>query len=212
LDWGGNTGEPVAGGFNALYKHQTRAFAYTDNIDEVEAFNEAVESEYLAREPDFTQSFFYQPPTPPRSVDEDGNPVSRHGNKRQQSIKSLRAHLLKQNMVCKAAGANATTNDDIPPVPPLPKDFAATIAASEAAARPQAIVDRRPPPPPVFAISSPGTTDAGLPPRELILEGEEWDAGSFESNRQRELSCVRISSKKLPKRPSLKRRKSADRR
>jgi hypothetical protein len=110
-----------------------------------------------------------------------------------------------------AAAAVTPAKDDIPPVPPLPKDLVATIAASKAAVQPQTIVDRRLPPP-VFAISSPGTTDAGLPPRELILEGEEWDAGSFESNRQRELSCVRTSSKRLLKRPSLKRRKTTERR
>jgi hypothetical protein len=30
--------------------------------------------------------------------------------------------------------------------------------------------------PPVIAILSPGAWEAGLPARQLVLEGEEWDA------------------------------------
>ena len=197
LDWSSNKPQ----GFNALYKHKDDSprYQYTDNVDEVEAYNETVEQAYH-HEPDFTQSFFYQPPTPPRPVDETEVDTPRREAKRTQSIKSLRAHLLKQSVVSKSS----PPKDEIPPVPAVPKQFA----------QPQAIIDRRPPPP-VFAISSPGATEAGLPPRELILEGEEWDAGSLESNRWRGMSGVKATTwkveRKLSKRPSLRRRKSGTR-
>lgn len=120
---------------------------------------------------DYSKSFFYKPATPPRSREpSDGSnsicsssiisetssssaasidqslPVAR----RQRSIKSLRAALL-------------IPTAPVPPLPITPRTppLQSTLSAMV---------------PPVLAIQSPGTWEAGLPPRELVLEGEEWDA------------------------------------
>lgn len=190
-------------GFNVLYNRHANSpkYNYTDNVDEVEAANAAAEHDYLRKEPDFTQSFFYQPPTPPRLPGDANDGASgRREAKRQRSIKSLRAHLLKKTVVM-ASGAQQHTS--IPAVPALPLGLQKS--------QPQRIEDRRHPPPPVFAISSPGATEAGLPPRELLLEGEEWDAGSLEGIKQREASGL-VHGKRLTKRPSLEMKRSGERR
>jgi hypothetical protein len=151
-------------------------YQWTTNIDEVEAIESA--------EPDYTQSFFYKPGTPPRQT---GQPASTSTSsrepKRQESIKSLRALLLKGVMAAKSA------KDTVPPVPTIPSAY-------------RSLPKKVPtgPPPPIFAISSPGAVEAGLPPRELVLEGEEWEGGSYESRKEQEKKL-----KKLKRKSSLRR-------
>ena len=115
---------------------------------------------------DYTKSFFYKPPTPPhpshKSTHEDTTtsepiPSTAAVARRQRSIKSLRAALLIPVAP--------------PPVPPIPSSFR---SPSGLCTPPMDSIPR--PYPPVLAISSPGAWEAGLPPRELVLEGEEWDA------------------------------------
>ena len=151
-------------------------YQWTTNIDEVEAMESA--------EPDYTQSFFYKPATPPRQT---GQPASKSTSsrepKRQESIKSLRALLLKGVMAAKSA------KDTVPPVPTIPSAYRSLPKKVPAG-----------PPPPIFAISSPGAVEAGLPPRELVLEGEEWEGGSYESRKEQEKKL-----KKLKRKSSLRR-------
>ena len=125
---------------------------------------------------DYTKSFFYKPSTPPHPSHQSPSPSGDLSQditssipqmssqtssaiiaRRQRSIKSLRAALL------------------IPVAPPLVPPIPASFRQSRDPATPP--MDAIPPPqPPVLAISSPGAWEAGLPPRELVLEGEEWDA------------------------------------
>ena len=121
---------------------------------------------------DYSKSFFYKPPTPPQqgylaraesatqaTPSKAPNPVAR----RQRSIKSLR-----QNLLLPTAP---------PPVPPIPQIHIHSEDDRCSTADINASQCRTPPrQPPILAISSPGACDAGLPPRQLILEGEEWDA------------------------------------
>lgn len=154
-----------------------QTYQWTTNIDEVEGMDDA--------EPDFSQSFFYKPATPPRRPGQSGQTSSSNSRepKRQESIKSLRALLLKGVMAAKAA------KDNIPPVPSIPSAYRSLPKKVPAG-----------PPPPVFAISSPGAVEAGLPPRELVLEGEEWEGGSYESRKEQEKKL-----KKLKRKTSLRR-------
>lgn len=122
---------------------------------------------------DYTQSFFYKPSTPPKVRDSeagndeeaasqpcaDANPVAR----RQRSIKSLRAALLLP-----VASA--------PPVPSIPSHYKATPIGQHLSPSTPPSGSTPAMQPPVLAIQSPGAWEAGLPPRELVLEGEEWDA------------------------------------
>lgn len=157
------------GGFNALYQQQP-----------------ASTREHAARtiypEPDFTKSFFYSPATPPTGPSKTSGKKSAKQPplqpKRQQSIKSLRAALEKDT-------ARLISEGDIPPVPALPKHLGTPQKAALT--------------PPMIAISSPNSCEAGLPPRNLSLEGEDWEGGSFESRKERE---------KRMKKSVLKRRRS----
>lgn len=152
-----------------------KVYQWTTNIDEVEPFEDDDSSQ-----PDFTRSFFYKPPTPPKrpgyeTSSTDGSKGT--GPKRQASIKSLRAHLLKGVMAAKSISSSS-----IPPVPAIPAAYKT----------PPRTVGQ-----PIFAISSPGTVDAGLPGRELVLEGEEWEGKSYESRKDK--------AKKLKRKSSLRR-------
>lgn len=106
---------------------------------------------------DYTKSFFYKPMTPPQPG--PSNPTRSADNqiRARRSIKSLRAALLLPVAA--------------PPVPEIPSKFAKPV--QEAASTPQSanLISK----PPVLAIQSPGAWEAGRPPRQLILEGEEWD-------------------------------------
>lgn len=153
-----------------------QTYKWTTNIDEIEAMEEA--------QPDFSQSFFYKPATPPQRPGQNGqSSSSAREPKRQASIKSLRALLLKGVMSAK------TTKDSAPPVPTIPSAYRSL---------PKKVPSG--PPPPIFAISSPGAVEAGLPPRELVLEGEEWEGGSYESRKEQEKKL-----KKLKRKTSLRR-------
>ncbi|ORX36425.1 hypothetical protein BD324DRAFT_496378 [Kockovaella imperatae] len=140
---------------------------------------------------DYTKSFFYKPPTPPHpgaptpntqtTPSKAPNPVAR----RQRSIKSLR-----QNLLLPTA----------PPVPVIPAEF-----QTDSSQPPAIVITGSTTPPrktPILAISSPGTCDAGLPPRQLILEGEEWD-GKDEGGRPGDWG-----RKRRPKRKTLKKKTS----
>ena len=135
-------------------------------------------------EPDFTKSFFYSPATPPTGTSKSAAKKANAAKhvplqpKRQQSIKSLRAALEKDT-------ARLRVEADVPPVPALPRHLA-TLATPQ----------KSTPMPPVIAISSPNSCEAGLPPRALLLEGEEWEGGSFESRKARERRARKGSLKK----------------
>lgn len=135
----------------------------------------ANEADALFKEPDFTQSFFYKPPTPerpklrrsgtsettaspPRASTVNGAGKSYPVAKRARSIQSLRAALLLP----------VRPPSPPPPVPALPRTLSAPLATPSKRG-----VEVEPP---IMVISSPGAWEAGLPPRELVLEGEEWDA------------------------------------
>lgn len=154
-----------------------KEYQWTTNIDEVEAMENDDQG------PDFTQSFFYKPGTPPRQAGEPStNGSSRSSSrmpKRQESIKSLRAHLLKASLAAKAHEELAQASPP-PPVPAIPFEFRSLATKVVAKTTPPT----SPRQPPVFAISSPGAVEAGLPPRELVLEGEEWEGGSYESRKR----------------------------
>jgi hypothetical protein len=104
---------------------------------------------------DYTKSFFYKPMTPPQP----GPSTRTTGEVRaRRSIKSLRAALLLPVAP--------------PPVPALPAQYAKNGNDTSTPVRDAATLQLQPP---VLAIQSPGSWEAGLPPRQLILEGEEWD-------------------------------------
>ncbi|KAJ9107453.1 hypothetical protein QFC21_000906 [Naganishia friedmannii] len=150
------------GGFNALYpKKQQQQQQLTPESQQ--------KPQVIYPEPDFTKSFFYSPATPPTGPSKTSSKKSAKQQplqpKRQQSIKSLRAALEKD-------AARLKVDSDIPPVPAIPQHLAT----------PQKNV----PTPPMIAISSPNSCEAGLPPRALSLEGEDWEGGSFESRKERE--------------------------
>ena len=107
---------------------------------------------------DYTKSFFYKPMTPPQPGPSNFSRPADNQIRARRSIKSLRAALLLPVAA--------------PPVPSIPAQF--MKPAAEEASTPQAasLKSRAP----VLAIQSPGAWEAGLPPRQLILEGEEWDA------------------------------------
>ena len=149
---------------------------------------------------DYTKSFFYKPPTPPHpgaaappsepsqsTPSKAPNPVAR----RQRSIKSLR-----QNLLLPTA----------PPVPEVPTQF-----AQDPPTPPEIVITTSITPPratPALVISSPGTCDAGLPPRKLVLEGEDWDTKD-EGGRPGEWGRRRKPKKKtLKKKPSLRSKRS----
>lgn len=138
---------------------------------------------YGPTEIDYTRSFFYKPCTPPApststsTTSETYNYSSTSTTvpaglvaRRQRSIKSLRAALLLPVA---------------PPVPVIPDQYrnvitnrstsGSTVASTTLATPPQKAGERLPEPP-ILAILSPGAWEAGLPARELVLEGEEWDA------------------------------------
>ncbi|GHJ87561.1 hypothetical protein NliqN6_3963 [Naganishia liquefaciens] len=156
------------GGFNALYQPS--------------GADASVRTIYP--EPDFTKSFFYSPATPPTGTSKSAPKKANAAKqaplqpKRQQSIKSLRAALEKDT-------ARLRAEADVPPVPALPKHLAALATPQKST-----------PMPPVIAISSPNSCEAGLPPRALSLEGEEWEGGSFESRNARERRVRKGSLKK----------------
>lgn len=105
---------------------------------------------------DYTKSFFYKPMTPPQ---QPGPSTRTTGEVRaRRSIKSLRAALLLPVAP--------------PPVPALPAQYAKNGHDTTTPVRDAATLQLQPP---VLAIQSPGSWEAGLPPRQLILEGEEWD-------------------------------------
>jgi hypothetical protein len=164
--------------FNAATTTPKKVYKWTTNIDEVEPFEDN-------HDLDYTRSFFYKPPTPPKRPGSEASSSSTSTTsrtfQRQSSIKSLRAHLLKGVISAKNL-AGGRSKDTIPPVPPIPVGY------------------RSGPPPPVFAISSPGAVDAGLPPKELVLEGEEWEGGSYESRKEEAKKL-----KKLKRKGSLRR-------
>jgi hypothetical protein len=106
---------------------------------------------------DYTKSFFYKPMTPPQPGPSNFNRTADNQIRARRSIKSLRAALLLPVAP--------------PPVPEIPAQY--VKPAAEEASTPQAANLKSQAP--VLAIQSPGAWEAGRPPRQLILEGEEWD-------------------------------------
>ena len=131
---------------------------------------------------DYSQSFFYKPTTPPHPKPSSTKAsASRHEDVitnnpakaalslgKRRSVKSLRAALLLP-----------VVESPIPPVPPIPQVFvtpADVATPPRSQGSPHVACTPPRPQPPMLAISSPGAWEAGLPPRQLVLEGEEWDA------------------------------------
>ena len=174
---------------------------------------------------DYSKSFFYKPATPPHPshrttpasgkagadagaandiVEANESEQATHGGPaprkepamgKRRSIKSLRAALL----IPVAA----------PPVPAIPRAYRSQSGSESTLAPKTPPMQAMAPPvqPPMLAISSPGAWEAGLPPRELVLEGEEWDArdgGGIPGEWGRRGSKVKGSSKKR----SLKKKRS----
>lgn len=163
---------------------------------------------------DYSKSFFYKPATPPHpshrtsftgtagtnveatadntegSENDHSGPAPRKepAMAKRRSIKSLRAALL----IPVAA----------PPVPAIPRAYRSQSGSESTLAPktpPMQAAMAPPIQPPILAISSPGAWEAGLPPRELVLEGEEWDArdgGGVPGEWGRRGSKVKGSSKK----------------
>lgn len=115
---------------------------------------------------DYTKSFFYKPATPPRRPSPDAaRPVNERSSSEPQirarrSIKSLKAALLLPVAA--------------PPVPAIPAQYS-RVGGTGSRTPPRLSSELRLDPP-ALAIQSPGSWEAGLPPRALVLEGEEWDA------------------------------------
>ena len=159
LDWGAQ-GEHFAG-WNREKKRDALPWGPEHDALGISIVKEIAEIDY-------TKSFFYKPPTPPHpshkprdedtiTSDDSTPPAATVVARRQRSIKSLRAALLIPVAP--------------PPVPSIPSSFR---SPSGLCTPPMDSIAR--PYPPVLAISSPGALEAGLPPRQLVLEGEEWDA------------------------------------
>jgi hypothetical protein len=126
---------------------------------------------------DYSKSFFYKPATPPHpshrtakasaSVTQQTAPAGDIPRKepamgKRKSIKSLRAALLlpvaPPPVPSIPALHRTKSGSNLPPKTPPMRTIPAHVEA------------------PILAISSPGAWEAGLPPRQLVLEGEEWDA------------------------------------
>ncbi|ORY25266.1 hypothetical protein BCR39DRAFT_292376 [Naematelia encephala] len=187
LDWDA-TGQQFAG-WNSTPDRKRPGLPWASTV--VKASEEGI---------DYSKSFFYKPATPPHhshssspssststcsisegsgsisSVSETSNndttPLpapapgprrpapSTPGPRKQRSIKSLRAALLLP----------------VAPPPPVPRIPDSLKHLHLRPGTPPPPPSLRGVEPPVLAISSPGAWEAGLPPRELVLEGEEWDA------------------------------------
>lgn len=110
---------------------------------------------------DYTKSFFYKPTTPPHpsaARPTTDRSTSEPQIRARRSIKSLRAALLLPVAA--------------PPVPSLPAQYVQSRARKALTPPRHSTIQLDPP---VLAIQSPGAWEAGLPPRQLVLEGEEWD-------------------------------------
>ncbi|WWD16775.1 hypothetical protein CI109_101207 [Kwoniella shandongensis] len=183
LDWG-TQGEQFAGWSPARTRNQARQPGERDVVRDpfegnVDALFGTTSTPKVKpqTEIDYTKSFFYKPQTPPRqqssspsttsttsssssqatTTSEPETPGAAPIARRQRSIKSLRAALLLP-----------VAPKVVPPVPPIPAAHLST---------PKKITNKHiqvqnPLIPPVLAIQSPGAWE----PRELVLEGEEWDA------------------------------------
>ena len=129
---------------------------------------------------DYSKSFFYKPATPPHPSHRTAARASGSGSEteaaapagdiprkepamgKRRSIKSLRAALLLPVAP--------------PPVPSLPSLYRAKSSSNLPPCTPPMKSAPSHVEAPILAISSPGAWEAGLPPRQLVLEGEEWDA------------------------------------
>ncbi|RSH84857.1 uncharacterized protein EHS24_006389 [Apiotrichum porosum] len=118
---------------------------------------------------DYTKSFFYKPPTPPRPAGAATGEGFGFGQmKKQRSVKSLRAAL------------------EIPvaPVPPVPSKYRSSARHQRSSADGSRTPPRRSPPieAPAIRIHSPGAWEEGRPPRDLVLDGQEWDGHDYVPN------------------------------
>ncbi|OCF42543.1 hypothetical protein I317_03659 [Kwoniella heveanensis CBS 569] len=172
LDWG-EQGEQFAGWSPAKSKKGKQVLRDSNEggIDVLFGPQAVAAAAVDDKDIDYSKSFFYKPTTPPKcakshnsaadcasnptcTVTPSTPPSERPGMKKRQSIKSLKAALLLP--VAPASAAQ-------PPVPAIPAHLSHL-------ATPRKMKD--PLRPPILAIQSPGAWQ----PRELVLEGEEWDA------------------------------------
>ena len=121
---------------------------------------------------DYTKSFFYKPPTPPKA----SAGTSREGGQPEQEVKTRPAQIAKRQRSIKSLRAALLIPVAPPPVPPIPSSHRSYASNTLSPSTPPQRAATPEVQPPVLAISSPGAWEAGLPPRELVLEGEEWDA------------------------------------
>ncbi|KAK8861323.1 hypothetical protein IAR55_002142 [Kwoniella newhampshirensis] len=172
LDWV-RQGEQFAGWSPARNRGE-REITRDPHEGSVDALFGTTQPKAKETEIDYTKSFFYKPQTPPKhssssvsdattgssstssasGCSQTGDPETPRAPaltaRKQRSIKSLRAALLLP-----------VAPKTVPPIPAIPAHLVST---------PKKI--QNPMVPPVLAIQSPGAWE----PRELVLEGEEWDA------------------------------------
>lgn len=120
---------------------------------------------------DYSKSFFYKPSTPPGPCSingPQGSPTGVGKMRRQRSVKTLRAQLLRPVAV-----------PPVPQVPPMYRNgkhrLPTTPPLRKHGQRPNFEV-------PKLALHSPNAWEEGRPPVEIVLEGDEWDARSIVEN------------------------------
>ncbi|EJT46008.1 hypothetical protein A1Q1_05554 [Trichosporon asahii var. asahii CBS 2479] len=121
---------------------------------------------------DYSKSFFYKPSTPPGpggSSGHQGSPTPAGRMRRQRSVKTLRAQLLRP-----------VAAPPVPQIPPMYRKGKGRLPTTpplrnKNTQRPAFEV-------PKLALHSPNAWEEGRPPVEIILEGDEWDARSIVEN------------------------------
>lgn len=120
---------------------------------------------------DYSKSFFYKPSTPPGpggSSAHQGSPTPTGRMRRQRSVKTLRAQLLRP-----------VAAPPVPQIPPMYRKGKGRLPTTP----PLRKHTRRPTfEVPKLALHSPNAWEEGRPPVEIILEGDEWDARSIVEN------------------------------
>ncbi|WWC87534.1 uncharacterized protein L201_002424 [Kwoniella dendrophila CBS 6074] len=141
-----------------------------------------LDSFVVGSEIDYTKSFFYKPITPPSKMssknknDNFSTPPSKNNNtsssststndnsssslNKKRSIKTLKAALL-------LPVAPSIPSQNLPEIPKIPEHLMHLATPRKFANKSTTQIM-----PPILAIQSPGS----FLPRELVLEGEEWDA------------------------------------
>lgn len=141
---------------------------------------------------DYSKSFFYKPETPPRK--DTGTAATRPTPARSSTQPQLRTRRSEKSLRAALLLPVAA-----PPVPAIPSRYSLLRPSSAITPPRRNSLSRLDPP--VLAIQSPGSWEAGLPPRALVLEGEEWDARDGNVPGDWGRKAVRKSGSKKLKKP-----------